>query len=146
MTIDRPCRSWCKFCVMGRGVNAPHKRSDTQEDLEGVPHVSMDCGFLGDRKRASVPCAGHPRTETQDDVGKACSEKRNGVLLDRRQRQWLSPSKGRRSRHAQRTPEESLSRRDGTRTRYFEHEPFRGPWMAVTMHLTFRSEWRDPQR
>ena len=44
MTTHRPYRSWCKFCVMGRG------RSDTQEDLEGVPHVSMDYGFLGERE------------------------------------------------------------------------------------------------
>ena len=35
---------------MERGVNAPHRRSDTQEDLEGVPHVSMDYGFLGERE------------------------------------------------------------------------------------------------
>ena len=31
-------------------MNAPHRRSDAQDDLEGVPHVSMDCGFLGDRE------------------------------------------------------------------------------------------------
>ena len=35
---------------MGRGVNAPNRRSDAQEDLEGVPHVSMDYGFLGERE------------------------------------------------------------------------------------------------
>ena len=35
---------------MGRGVNAPHRISDTREDLEGVPHVSMDFGFLGERE------------------------------------------------------------------------------------------------
>ena len=50
MTSQRPYRSWCKFCVMGRGVNAPHRRSDAQDDLEGVPHVSMDYGFLGERE------------------------------------------------------------------------------------------------
>ena len=26
MTTHRPYRSWCKFCVMERGVNAPHRR------------------------------------------------------------------------------------------------------------------------
>ena len=26
MTTHRPYRSWCKFCVMGRGVNVPHGR------------------------------------------------------------------------------------------------------------------------
>ena len=50
MTTHRPYRSWCKFCVMGRGVNAPHRRSDAQDDLEGVPYVSMDYGFLGKRE------------------------------------------------------------------------------------------------
>ena len=42
MTTHRPCRSWCKFCVIDR-------RSDSQDDLEGVPHVSMDYGVLGRR-------------------------------------------------------------------------------------------------
>ena len=50
MITHRPYRSWCKFCVMVRGVNAPHRRSDTQEDLEGVPHMSMDYGFFGERE------------------------------------------------------------------------------------------------
>ena len=40
MTTRRPYRSWCKFCMMGRGVNSPHTRSDVQGDLESVPHVS----------------------------------------------------------------------------------------------------------
>ena len=35
MTTHRPYRSWSKFCVMGPGVNAPHRRSDAQDDLEG---------------------------------------------------------------------------------------------------------------
>ena len=48
VTTHRPYRSWCKFCVMGRGVRAPHSRSDARDDLEGVPHVSMDYGFLGE--------------------------------------------------------------------------------------------------
>ena len=50
MTTHRPYRSWCKFCKMGRGVSAPHRRSNAQDDLEGVPHVSMDCGFLGQKE------------------------------------------------------------------------------------------------
>ena len=84
MTTHRPHRSWCKFCVMGRGVNAPHRRSDAQVDVEGVPHVSMDYGFLGeseseDRVRS---CAGHPGTETQDDVGNALGSV-HGVLAKR---------------------------------------------------------------
>ena len=50
MTTHRPCRSRCKFCVMGRGVNSPHRRSDAQDDLEGMLHMSMDYGFLGERE------------------------------------------------------------------------------------------------
>ena len=49
MTTHRPYRSWCKFCVMGRGVNAPHKRSNAQDGLDGMPQVSMDNRFLGKR-------------------------------------------------------------------------------------------------
>ena len=55
-------------------MNAPHRRSDGQDDLEGVPHVSMDYGFLGIRGSCES-CAGHPGTETQDDVGYAGTEK-----------------------------------------------------------------------
>ena len=54
MTTHRPCRSQCKFCVMGRGVNAPHRRSDAEDDLEGVPLVSMDFGFLGERRNPRI--------------------------------------------------------------------------------------------
>ena len=35
---------------MGRGLNAPHRRSDAQDDLDGVPHVSMDYEFPGGRE------------------------------------------------------------------------------------------------
>ena len=35
---------------MGRGVNSPHRSSDAQDDLEGVPHVSLEYGFLGERE------------------------------------------------------------------------------------------------
>ena len=48
MTTHRPYRSWCEYCVMGWGVSAPHRRSDAQ--VEGVPHVSMDYGFLGGKE------------------------------------------------------------------------------------------------
>ena len=62
MTAHRPYRSWCKLCVMERGVNSPHRRSDAQDDLEGVSHVSMDHGFLGEREaeEQNDSCAGHP--------------------------------------------------------------------------------------
>ena len=50
MNAHRHHRSWGKFCVIGRGVNSPHRRSDAQDDLEGVPHLSMGHGFLGERE------------------------------------------------------------------------------------------------
>ena len=46
MTTPQPHRSWCKFSVMRRGVNSPHRRSDARDDLEKVPHVSMDCRWI----------------------------------------------------------------------------------------------------
>ena len=67
-----------------RGWNSSHRRSDPQDDLEGVLHVSMDYGFLGGRESEEqvTLVRGHPRTETQDDVGDAGSKKRNGISLD----------------------------------------------------------------
>ena len=50
MNTHRPCRPWCKLCVVGRGVNSPHSRSVAQDDLEGAPHVSMDGFFLGEEE------------------------------------------------------------------------------------------------
>ena len=52
MTTHRPYRSWCKFCVMGRGVNSAHRSSDAQEDLEGgAPCVD---GFMGSLVRRNL--------------------------------------------------------------------------------------------
>ena len=52
MTTHRSYRSWCQFCVMGRGVDSPHRRSDPQDDLEGELRVSMDYRFF--REEESV--------------------------------------------------------------------------------------------
>ena len=46
MNTHRPYRSWCKFCVMGRGVKSPHRKSDGRDVLEGVHHVSMVLSFF----------------------------------------------------------------------------------------------------
>ena len=37
MTTHRPCRSWCKFSVIGRGVESPR-------------HVSMDFWHFGEKE------------------------------------------------------------------------------------------------
>ena len=49
-----PYRSWCKQCVMGRGVGQPHAKS-TQESL--VPIVGMDYFYItkeGVRRRTEL--------------------------------------------------------------------------------------------
>ncbi len=38
-----PYRSWCKQCVMGRGVGRPHATSTTESS---VPIVGMDCFYI----------------------------------------------------------------------------------------------------
>ena len=64
----------------------------------------------------------------------------------RRRRQWLSPSKERRSRQGRRTSGECPNRRDGTLAEYSEWEPSFGLQMAATMLLSFKSRWRAPRR
>ena len=46
MTTHRPYRSSCKFCVTGRGVKSPHKRSDGQDDVEGCRMYRWNMGSL----------------------------------------------------------------------------------------------------
>ena len=54
-----PFRSWCKHCLMGRGMNAHHRKLK-EEELEGVNTVSMDYGFMtteadGDEEENTMP-------------------------------------------------------------------------------------------
>ena len=97
MATHRPHRSWCKFCVMGRGVNSPHRRSDAEDDFEGVHHVSMDCGFLGEKgsEEQVTPLLVICERRHRNDVGFAGSKKRNGVPLgSQRERRSLLISLG----------------------------------------------------
>ena len=43
-----PFRSWCSFCVRGRGQSMGHFRIDKGD--EQVPTVSIDYGFLGTKE------------------------------------------------------------------------------------------------
>ena len=43
-----PYRSWCEFCVKGRGRNTPHFRHAAQDAENAVPRISMDYFFLGE--------------------------------------------------------------------------------------------------
>ena len=40
-----PYRSWCEYCVRGRGKESPHL-SRCEEADDGIPVVQMDCLFL----------------------------------------------------------------------------------------------------
>ena len=44
-----PYRSWCKYCVGGRGKEAPHRRQEHQGDL---PELHLDYAFMGDEGEA----------------------------------------------------------------------------------------------
>ena len=103
MTTHRPYRSWCKFCVMGRGVNAPHRRLDAQGDLDGVPHVSMDYGFLGERESeehvSPVPVIRKRRHKMTWAM--LVPRKGNGVPLDRKDSTEIHRSARAQHSHAQ---------------------------------------------
>ena len=43
-----PFRNWCKHCVRGRGVDAPHRR---QKEEVGMPELHLDFIFMGDEGR-----------------------------------------------------------------------------------------------
>ena len=109
LTTHRPYRSWCKFCVMGRGVNAPHQRSDAQDDLEGVPRVSMYCGVLGEKKsedRVSLVLVIRERrdkmtwamlvprkaTERGSSTSSGTTESRSDATMSRRLKRWQGKS------------------------------------------------------
>ena len=49
-----PYRSWCRYCVRGRGRNKPHKKAQGEEEAEGVQkgRVSMDYFFLTKKDQA----------------------------------------------------------------------------------------------
>ena len=66
------------------GVSAPHRRSDAQDDLEGAPHVSIDCGFLGEKESEDRVCPALVIPERRHKMtwGYAGSEKRDGVSLE----------------------------------------------------------------
>ena len=57
-------------------MNSPHRRSDAQEDTEGVLHVLTDCGFLGERESEEQVAP-----VLEDDAGDAGSEKGNRTSL-----------------------------------------------------------------
>ena len=43
-----PYRTWCKFCVQGRGRKSPHSHQDNTTRGRGVPKISLDYFFLSE--------------------------------------------------------------------------------------------------
>ena len=43
-----PYRTWCKFCVQGRGRKSPHSHQDNATRGRGVPKISLDYFLLSE--------------------------------------------------------------------------------------------------
>ena len=95
MTTHRPYRSWCKFCVMGRGVNAPHRRSDAHRTCQWTTG-SLESGNL---KSTCLPCWSPANGDTR-----------------RRGQCWFR-GKERSSPGSQREQQDSLTNLDTTQSR-----------------------------
>ena len=49
-----PYRSWCKWCVGGRGLHDPHKTGVEEDKLDkSIPCISMDYVFMGDSETSA---------------------------------------------------------------------------------------------
>ena len=49
-----PYRSWCRWCVMGKGRNLAHKKIDAAKERL-LPMVIQDFGFLGQKNEKTSP-------------------------------------------------------------------------------------------
>ena len=47
-TTHTPYRTWCRYCVLGRGRRSPHKHFDGQEPANAAPKISLDYFFLSE--------------------------------------------------------------------------------------------------
>ena len=54
MRCHFPYRSWCKFCVEGRGRSDAHKKGAAREVDRQYPHLSIDYGYLRDQAHSGV--------------------------------------------------------------------------------------------
>ena len=46
MVNHLPLAPWCELCVMGRGKDDPHIRSDLREKGEQLPVIAFDFSFV----------------------------------------------------------------------------------------------------
>jgi len=80
MLTHIPFRSWCKFCVMGRGVSLQHRKIDKSQ--ETIPTISIDYAFLNEKQEV----------ENEERCGMpilAIKDRKTGMMQSR-----VVPSKG----------------------------------------------------
>ena len=80
MLTHIPFRSWCKYCVMGRGVSMQHRKIDKSE--ETIPTISIDYAFLNQKQEV----------ENEERSGMpilAIKDRKTGMMQSR-----VVPSKG----------------------------------------------------
>ena len=75
-----PYRSWCEFCVRGRGVNASHAKKahdDEDKNIEKVPRVSMDYFYMStkDEEAKENPVLVMVNEDTGEKFGRAAGRK-----------------------------------------------------------------------
>ena len=79
-----PYRSWCEYCVRGRGKESPHLSRYEQAD-DGIPVVQMDYAFLHDTgdKEAKVTFLTMVDNSSGQMVATAVQKKRHDKFVER---------------------------------------------------------------
>ena len=73
-----PFRSWCRYCVRGRGRNKPHRGTDQSEEEEmRVATITMDYFFMNEEDAAAkeYPCLVTVDEETGEKSARATGRK-----------------------------------------------------------------------
>ncbi len=75
-----PYRSWCPFCVRGRGISCGHKKvahDEEDEKVAQVPRVAMDYGFMStkDEEAKENPMLVMVNEKTGDKFARAAGSK-----------------------------------------------------------------------
>ena len=79
-----PFRKWCKECVQGRGMQAPHFRA--KKDDHQIKEFHMDCMFLGPKEVAgqTLACMVVREAETTMTMAAAAPYKTTGTYISER--------------------------------------------------------------
>ena len=80
MLTHIPFRSWCRFCVMGKSVAAPHRKIDKGNEL--IPTISIDYAFLNEKQEID-------NTENSGMPILAIKDRKSGMIQSR-----VVPAKG----------------------------------------------------